>query len=145
MCGLIEGEKDISEGYKIYQTNNFIKKIKKGELNIENFRNMIQELAAASAVHKNHNLLIDIREITPINGFGEILKIIIEATKYYHAFRNKIALIIANEPDRIARTKFFKAGLKLGNYQFEYFTDYENALDWLSDIQERSKAHKLST
>ena len=129
----------MSEGYKIYQTKNFIKKIEKGELNIEKFRKMMQELATASAVHENHNLLIDIREITPLKGFGDVLKIILESTKYYKAFSNKIALIVANDPDRIARTKFFKAGLKLGKYQFEYFTDYENALDWLSDIYDPSK------
>ncbi len=127
------------EGFKIFNTKNFIKKTVNGELNIESFRSVMQELAAASAIFQNHNLLIDIREIKPLRSFNDVIKIILESTKYHHLFRNKIAVIIANEPDRIERTKFFKAGLKLGKYQFEYFTDYEKAIDWLSDIQESHK------
>ena len=122
------------EGYKIFQTKNIIKKIEKTKLNIENFRKVIKELATASAIHQDHNLLIDIREIEPHKNFSEVLEIIIEASKYQHTFSNRIAVIIANEPARIARAKFFKAGLKSGKYLFEYFTDYEKAIEWLSDI-----------
>ncbi len=132
------------EGYKIYQSNNLIKKVVKNELNIENFRNIIQVLATASAIHQDHNLLIDIREIEPLKSFSDVLKIVFEAGKFYHAFRNRIAVIIANEPGRIARTKFFKAGLKPGNYRFEYFTEYEKAIDWLSDIQTSSSINQIT-
>ena len=135
----------MSEGYKIYQTKSFIKKIEKNELNIENFKSIIQELATASTIHKDHNLLIDIRTIIPHKSFADILEIISESTKHLHAFHNRIAVIIANEPDRIARAKFFKAGLKSGNFQFEYFTDYEKAIDWLSDIREFSEHSSPAT
>jgi hypothetical protein len=125
------------EGYKIFQTKNIIKKIEKSKLNIENFRKLIKELANASAVHQDHNLVIDIREIEPLKNYSQVLEIIIEASKYQHTFTNRIAVIIANEPDRIARAKFFKAGLKPGKYLFEYFTDYEKAIEWLSDIYDQ--------
>ena len=126
----------MSAGYKIYETGRFIKKIHKDKLDIDNFKKVIQELASASIVYKDHNLLIDIRDITPPNCFGDILAIIIEAVKYYHVFCTKIAVIVTDEPARIRRVKFFKAGLPKGKYQFDYFTDYEDAIDWLSDVKE---------
>jgi len=132
------------EGYKIYQSNNLIKKVVKNELNIENFRNIIQELAAASAIYQDHNLLIDIRDIKPHKNFSEVLKILSEAVKYKHAFHNRIAVIIADEPERIARSKFFKAGLPQSNYRFKFFTEYEKAIDWLSDIQTSSSVNQIT-
>ena len=126
----------MSEKYTIDQTNNFIIKRETRELNIENFRNLLQELAAASAIYPDHSLLIDIREIPPLKNFSEVFTIVIETIRFHHAFRNRIAVIIRNEPARLERTKFFKAGLMISKYQLEYFIDYEKAIDWLSDIQE---------
>jgi len=117
-------------GYKIYQTNNFIKKIEKGPLDLERFKEMIQELAAASSLHSNHNLLIDIKEIEPLQSYYEVLKIVSEALKYRHAFQCKIAIVIANEPARIKRVKFFKAG-------FLRFYKYS-----LQTIQQASASHQ---
>ena len=39
----------MTEGYKIYQIRNFIKKIENIELNPKNFKTIMYELAAASA------------------------------------------------------------------------------------------------
>ena len=126
----------MAEGFRVYQTRNFIKKVAKGKLSVENIKSVIRELASAATLYQDHNKLIDIREIEPLDSFVDIFKVIQESAKYHHAFRNRIAIIIANKPDRIAKIKFFKAGLALGNYQLEFFTDYEKAIDWLSDIQE---------
>jgi hypothetical protein len=58
-----------------------------------------------------------------------------EFAKYQDAFPNKIAVIIPNTPDRIERAKFFIASLGYVNFQLQYFTDFEDALDWLSTIK----------
>jgi hypothetical protein len=122
----------MSEGYKVFQSENIIKKTEKRKLTTERFKKIVRELAPALSIHQDHNLLLDIRDITPHENFGEVLDIIIEISKYYYAFPKRIAVVVTNEPGRIARTKFFKAGLMPGNYQFEYFTDYERAVAWLT-------------
>jgi len=126
----------MSAGYKTYQIKNFIKKTVTGKLDIEKSKKIIQELAVASSSHQNYNLLVDIREIEPLQNYSEVLKIVSEISKFYHAFHCRIAIVIANEPDRIARAKFFKAGLKEGKYRLEYFTDIEKAVDWVSVIKD---------
>ena len=91
----------MTEGYKIYQIRNFIKKIENIELNPKNFKTIMYELAAASAIHPNHNLLVDVRKIKPLKNFGEVLNIVSEAAKFHRAFRNKIAVIITDEQGMI--------------------------------------------
>ena len=125
----------MSKGYKLYKTNEFIKKTEKGKLDIQRSLNLVKELATASGFHKEHDLLIDIRETEPLGSFGDTLSVAIEFAKYQDLFPNKIAVIIPNNPERIERAKFFKAGLRGVKFQMQHFTEFEEAINWLSSIK----------
>ena len=71
----------------------------------------------------------------PLSNFGDILTVAAEFAKYQDTFRNKIAVVIPNNPDRIKRAEFFKAALGDVKFQIEYFTEFENAIDWFSIIK----------
>jgi hypothetical protein len=124
------------EGYKIYQVESFIRKTEEGQLDIDKSKAIVRELAIASTHHKDHNILVDLRETAPLQSFYELLTVALEFANYQDIFANKMAFIIPNSPDRIERAEFFKAGLAEGKFQLEYFTAYEKALEWLSEIQE---------
>jgi hypothetical protein len=124
------------EGYKIYQIENFIRKTEEGQLDIEKSKDIVRELALASSNHKDHNILIDLRETEPLQTFADTLTVALEFALYKDMFTNKIAAVIPDSPDRIERAKFFKAGLKEDKYQLEYFTVFEKAIEWLSMTQE---------
>lgn len=122
------------EGYKVYKSNDFIKKTEKGQLDIQRSLDLVKELVTASGFHKEHDLLLDLRETEPLESFAELLTVAVEFAKYQDAFSNKIAVIIPNTPERIERAKFFMATLGDVNFQIQHFTEFEDAIDWLSTI-----------
>jgi hypothetical protein len=89
----------------------------------------------ASGFHRKHDLLVDLRQTEPLQNFAELLNVAVEFARYEDAFHNKIAVIIPDTPERIKRAKFFMASLGEIKFSIDYFTDFEDAIDWLSTIQ----------
>ncbi len=54
---------------------------------------------------------------------------------YKDYFRNKIAGVIPEDPERIDRAEFLKVGMQVEGFLFEFFTDYEKAIEWLSEVE----------
>ena len=121
--------------YKIYKVKDFIRRTEKGEINIQKSLNTVAELAIASEFHKDVNILVDLRETETTLGFGDLLKVALEFAYYKDCFRNKIAAVIPEDPERIKRGEFFKTGMKAKGFLFDYFTDFEKAIEWLSEIE----------
>ena len=123
------------EGYKVYKSGDFIRKTVEGQLNLQQSLYLVKELVTASGFHKKHDLLIDLRETEPLESFGDLLTVALEFARFQDAFSNKIAVIIPNIPERIERAKFFKTSLGNVTFQIQYFTEFEEAIDWLSTIK----------
>ena len=121
--------------YKIYKVKDFIRRTEKGEINIQKSLNTVAELAIASEFHKDVNILVDLRETETTLDFGDLLKVALEFAYYKDCFRNKIAAVIPKDPERIKRGEFFKTGMKAKGFLFDYFTDFEKAIEWLSEIE----------
>jgi hypothetical protein len=128
------GENKMAGFYKIYKMKDLIRKTENGEINIERSIDAIRELAIASEHHKDSNILIDLRVTETALNFGDLLTLALEFAYYKDCFRNKIAAIIPDDPERIKRAKFFKADLTIKGFLFDYFTDFEKAVEWLSEI-----------
>ncbi len=120
--------------YKIYKMKDFIRKTENGEINIQRSIDVVRELAIASEHHKDANILVDLRETETALNFGGLLTVALEFAYYKDCFRNKIATIIPKDPKRIKRAEFFKAGMTGKGFLFDYFTDFEKAIEWLSEI-----------
>jgi hypothetical protein len=125
--------------YKIYKMKDFIRKTENGEINIQRSIDVVRELAIASEHHKEANILVDLRETKKALNFGDLLTVVLEFAYYKDCFRNKIAAIIPKDPERIERAEFFKAGMTIKGFLFNYFTDFEKAVEWLSEICPESK------
>jgi hypothetical protein len=126
-------------GYKLYKTEEYIRKNKKGDLNFDESLIMIRELVKAANYHKDHNILVDIRDTLAKLNFIELLTVSLEFAKYNDIFQNKIAFLIPNDEERIARAEYVKESLvRFKGFKLEYFTDYEKAIDWLSVITEHN-------
>ncbi len=121
--------------YKIYKIKDFIRRTEKGEINIQKSLNTVAELAIASEFHKDVNILIDLRDTETTLDYGDLLKVALEFAYYKDCFRNKIAGVIPNDPERIERAELFKTGMKVKGFLFDYFTDFEKAIEWLSEIE----------
>ena len=123
----------MSSGIKIYKIDDFIRKNESGEIDFDRSMKIIRELATAAAFHTNHNILIDLRDTTvTTNSMNDILKITIEMARFKSIFKNKIASVIPDNEERLSIAKQFKACLDIKDFQYNFFTDFEDAIEWLS-------------
>jgi hypothetical protein len=127
----------MSSGIKIYKIKDFIRKDESGELNRDRVKEIILEIGAAAAFHPDHNMLIDFRETTiscDVN-MTDIMKSAMELSTFKDVLRNKIANIIPRDKDRVSIAEKAEAAIRLGGIEYKFFTDFEAAIEWLSDIK----------
>ena len=125
--------------YTIYSVKDFIRKTPTGRLDIDKSLRIVREILTLAGFHRDHNILVDLQKTEPLSNFGDILKVAIEFAKYQDVFRDKIAFVIPNTPDRLEKAKFFMAALGEATFKIEYFTDFENAIEWFSKTTEYPK------
>jgi hypothetical protein len=127
----------VPSGIKIYKIRDFIRKGESGELNRDRVKEIILEIGAAAAFHPDHNMLIDFREPTisyDVN-MTDIMKSAMELSTFKGVLRNKIANIIPKDKDRVSIAEKAEAAIRLGGIEYKFFTDFEAAIEWLSDIK----------
>ena len=127
----------MSSGIKIYKIKDFIRKDESGELNRDRVKEIILEIGAAAAFHPDHNMLIDFRETTiscDVN-MTDIMKSAMELSTFKAVLRNKIANIIPKDKDRVSIAEKAEAAIQLGGIHYKFFTDFEAAIEWLSEIK----------
>ena len=121
--------------YKMYKIKDFVRRTENGEINMQKSLNAVAELAVASDLHKDVNVLIDLRDTETTLNFRDLLKVTLEFAWYKDCFRNKIAAVIPKDSERIERAEFFKTTMKAGGFLIDYFTDFDKAIEWLSKIE----------
>jgi len=124
-------------GIKIYNIKDFIRKTETGKIDLERSKKMVRELAIAAGAHTDYNILIDLRETTVSAArMEDIMKTALEFGTYISSFKNKIANIIPDDPKRMIIANRFKACMDIQGFEYEIFTDYESAIEWLSKTRE---------
>ena len=125
----------MANSIKIYNIKDFIKKTVSGEIDYSKSIAIVQELAYAANFHPDHNILVDMRSTTlgKVN-LSTLLQLTFELGYYKSCFKNKIANLIPDDPERIRIAEQFKLCLDYSGFQYEIFVDYEAAIEWLSDV-----------
>ena len=125
-------------GIKIYKIKDFIRKTETGNIDFERSKKIVKELAMAAGLHMGHNILVDLREttISTAASIEDIMKIALEFGNYVSSFKNKIANIVPDDPERMKIASRFKACMDIQGFEYEIFTDYESAIEWLSQTRD---------
>jgi len=125
---------------KIYKVNDFIRKTASGEIDTNKSIEIVRELAHATNFHPDHNILMDLRDTT-LKGMdvNTLFQISFEMVNYRACFKNKIANVIPDDPERIKIAEKFYACLDYLGFEYEFFVDYEAAMEWLSDVSKLGK------
>ena len=127
----------VSSLVRIYRLKEFIRLNETGSLDVERSKKLIRQLAAAAAYHAADNILVDLRETTVESGtMADVLEVATEFARYESAFRGKIASVVPDDERRIAAARRFKDVLDIDPRRYEIFTKFEDAIDWLSDIED---------
>jgi len=124
-------------GIKVYKVKDFIRKTETGNIDLERSKKIVRELAMAAGSHADHNILIDLRETTvSASSIEDIMKVALEFGSYVSSFKNKIANIVPDDPERMSIAYRFKACMDIQGFEYEIFTDYESAIEWLSQTED---------
>ncbi len=104
-----------------------------GELDHERVMQLVRELAVDAASHPDHNILLDYRETTATGKtMLDIMKISSEIKSFQCFFTNRVATVVQPDQARYAVASKMKACLVIMGFQYEVFTDYDEALNWLN-------------
>jgi hypothetical protein len=64
------------------------------------------------------------------------MKVALEFGSYASSFKNKIANIVPDDSERLIIANRFKACMDIQGFEYEIFTDYESAIEWLSQTED---------
>ena len=124
-------------GIKIYNVKDFIRKTETGNIDLKRSKQIVRDLANAAGSHTDHNLLIDMRETTiSVSSIEDVMKVALEFGSYVSSFKNKIANIVPDDHERMLIANRFKACMDIQGFEYEIFTDYESAIEWLSETED---------
>lgn len=121
--------------YKVYKIKDFVRKTVSGEVDMEKSMSLVKQFADIASLHPDHNILVDMRdsEITDAN-IVDMMKVSLELANALPGFKNKIANVIPQNEERIRIARQFHSCMVLKGFSYEVFTDFEKAMEWLSDI-----------
>lgn len=126
----------MSLGIKMYHVQDFIRKNEAGNIDSARSLELVRDVCTAASFHVDCNILIDLRATTvSIASFDQMANLTQEFVRLMPAFKNKIAVIIPNEPERIKTGAKLELCMRLKGVKYSLFTDYEKAMDWLSSIK----------
>lgn len=119
--------------FKIIPSENCILKAKCDILNVGRAILLVNEVTVAAAIHKNRNILIDLRDARIQLDMGELIQIAAECGMRLCNFKNKIAVLIPPDEPRPKAAKRFRACMEVQRFQYQHFEQYEDAINWFSE------------
>ena len=123
-------------GIKVYKVKDFVRKTQTGNIDLKRSKQLVRELVKVAGSHADHNILIDLRETTvSVSNIVDILEVAREFGSSVSSFKNKIANIVPDDHERMVIAHRFKACMDMQGFEWEIFTDYEGAIEWLSEIE----------
>ena len=79
------------------------------------------------------NILIDLRDTTlTVDNMNDVMMIAMEFTTFMPSFKNKIANVVPKDVESILMAKKIEACMKIKKFQYRFFTDFDDAIEWLS-------------
>ena len=119
---------------KIYKIKDFVRTNVSGDLDPDKSMDLVRQLSGIAFLHSGHNILFDMRDTTVSNvSILDLMELTLNIVGYVPDFKNKIASVIPVNEKRLRIARQFKACMALKDYSYEVFTDFEKAIEWLSD------------
>ncbi len=115
---------------KFVKTKDFIKTTASGQLNLEQSKIVMAEIARLNAPDDQHDILVDIRDTTSVLTLSDIYELVTELGKHRHSFRKKIAILLGAQHD-YDKAKFLEMCAGNRGYTVNIFDEFEDSVTWL--------------
>ena len=136
MTGRDDKIQDVSSArVKIYRMKDLLRLTETGKIDVDRSKEIVRQLAVAASFHADHNILLDLRETTiKEENMNDVLGVALEIARYQAAFKGKLANLLPDDEKRLFVARQLKALMVIKGFQYEIFTNFEEAVEWLSDI-----------
>jgi len=116
--------------YKIIQANDFIRATPLGEIDIEESKKVLGQLADMARFVENCEILMDVREAYGNLKMAELNELILELGRHRDAFRSKIAVLTRND-EQFNKAVFVEMCGNIDGFEIMAFTNFEQTMNWL--------------
>lgn len=117
----------------IVKANEFIKSTPTGDLDMSASRLAFTRIAAAGAAMEGYTVMLDLREVRFRLSTANIYQLAEELTKYGDTFLRRTA-VLTRDDKTFTESEFFETVSHNRGFNVKVFTDFEEAMAWLSDI-----------
>jgi hypothetical protein len=120
--------------YKIINAKDFLKARPTGELDLEQSKKILGDIADMAGSAGEYDILIDVRESFSSMTHSDIWELVQELGRHRKAFRNKIA-VLARDDAQFSKAVFGEmcANMAMHTFKLAAFNDYEAAIEWLQE------------
>lgn len=122
--------------YTVININEFLKIKPTGEFDRQETLKVLNELSELIATSDDSKILFDVRQAfpsLPLTIF-DIYEFVDELVKGRTTFHNKIAVLTRGDY-QFDNAKFFELCAKNRGFKVKAFTDFEEAVEWFSEIK----------
>lgn len=115
---------------KFVTTKDFIKTTASGQLNLEQSKKVLEEIARLNTPDDLHDILVDIRDTEPGLSLSDIYELVTAVGNHRQAFRKKIAILLGAQHD-FDKARFLEMCASNRGYNVNAFNDFEESVNWL--------------
>jgi hypothetical protein len=116
--------------YKIIQAKDFIKAKPTGQIDLDESKKLLGQLAEMEHLIGDHEILMDLREAYGDMNHTDLHELVLELGRHREAFQNKIA-VIARDDEQFNKAVFLEMCANIDRFAVMAFTNFEEATNWL--------------
>ena len=116
--------------YKIIQAKDFIKARPTGQIDLDESKKLLGQLAEMEHLIGDHEILMDLRDAYGSMDHADLHELILELGRHKEAFQSKIA-VIARDDEQFNKAVFLEMCANIDKFTVMAFTDFEKATNWL--------------
>jgi len=120
----------MSVNYKIIQAKDFIKAKPTGEIDLEESKKVLGQIAEMVEAIGDYEVLMDVREAYGNMDQDDLCELVLELGRHREAFKSKIA-VITRDDEQFNKAVFVEMCANIDGFTISAFTDFEKAIDWL--------------
>ena len=120
----------------LYQIRDFVRITERGEIDLAGSKQLVREIAQAATAYTDHNILLDMREANiELHKMSDVLEVAMYMFEQdaLSGFVHKIANVVKNDEKILMSAKKIKSCLDIEGFHYEYFTSFEDAIEWLAE------------
>lgn len=118
---------------EIVKARDFLKTTARGELDLKKCKELLNKIVEKAIKHNKHHILIDIRGTSsPKMGTIELYSLVTEMEKYKDVLNNKM-VILDDDDENFNKVEFIEMCAKNRGFSINAVTDYEEAINWLTE------------